>query len=233
MEEKLYEFISATFGISAAVAFAIIMLALWLTYFITAKVTAIKSDHNTLAKSVEKLEKNSDEIRQDLAFLKGNIDCIKETMQSNNGILVELSRWAMHMDESMIDKLAQKHSPLRMTETGEYLYEVSGAKKAVGEIADRLISEMETMGLRTELDVEDKSLDMIIKNNNDSAFDPVKKYVYYSPDTIKVEKTGETVRFNMFSLMKLMGIDLRDRYLAKHPEICGMEDIMADPNVPQ
>lgn len=210
--------------------------------YVVWKIAGWAKDIGYLLKShdenMSKLEEKTDKLPcgkhgESIGSLVHNIDCIKETMQSNNGILVELSRWAMHMDESMIDKLAQKHSPLRMTETREYLYEVSGAKKAVGEIADRLISEMETMGLRTELDVEDKSLDMIIKNNNDSAFDPVKKYVYYSPDTIKVEKTGETVRFNMFSLMKLMGIDLRDRYLAKHPEICGMEDIMADPNVPQ
>ena len=156
---------------------------------------------------------------ESIGTLAYNLESIKETMQSNNGMLIELSRWAMHMDESLIDKLAQKHSPLRMTKAGEYLYEVSGAKKAIDEIADRLIREMEAMGLRTELDVEDKSLDMILKNNNDSVFDPVKKYVYYSTDTIQVEKAMEPIKFNMLSIMKLMSIDLRDRYLARHPEI--------------
>lgn len=170
------------------------------------------------------LEKKTDKLPcekhgESIGTLAHNIDSIKETMQSNNGMLVELSRWAMRMDESMIEKLAQKYSPLRMTEAGEFLYKVSGAKEAVGKIATRLITEMEAMRLRTELDVEDKSLDMIIKNSNDSAFDPVKKYVYYSPDTIQVGNTGETIKFNMLSLMKLMSIDLRDRYLAKHPEI--------------
>ena len=156
---------------------------------------------------------------ESIGTLAYNLESIKETMQSNNGMLIELSRWAMHMDESLIDKLAQKHSPLRMTKAGEYLFEVSGAKKAIDEIADRLIREMEAMGLRTELDVEDKSLDMILKNNNDSVFDPVKKYVYYSPDTIQVEKAMEPIKFNMLSIMKLMSIDLRERYLARHPEI--------------
>ena len=85
---------------------------------------------------------------ESIGTLAYNLESIKETMQSNNGMLIELSRWAMHMDESLIDKLAQKHSPLRMTKAGEYLYEVSGAKKAIDEIADRLIREMEAMGLR-------------------------------------------------------------------------------------
>ncbi len=170
------------------------------------------------------LEKKTDKLPcekhgESIGTLAHNIDSIKETMQSNNGMLVELSRWAMHMDESMIEKLAQKYSPLRMTEAGAYLYNVSGAKEAVGKIAERLIADMEAMNLRTELDVEDKSLDMIIKNSNDAAFDQVKKYVYYSPDTIQVENTGESIKFNMLSLMKLMSIDLRDRYLTKHPEI--------------
>lgn len=156
---------------------------------------------------------------QSIGTLEHNINSIKETMQSNNGMLVELSRWAMHMDESRIEKLAQKCSPLQMTKAGGYLYKISKAKDAINQIADRLIHEMESMNLRTELDVEDKSLDLILKNNNDVAFDPVKKYVYYSPDTIQVGNTGETIKFNMLSLMKLMSIDLRDRYLAKHPEI--------------
>lgn len=109
MEEKLYEFISATFGISAAVAFAIIMLALWLTYFITAKVTTIKSDHNTLTKSVEKLEKNSDEIRQDLAFLKGNIEIFRSSGTN----------------------LIQSHSPLSLTEEGKKVAEMLKANDII------------------------------------------------------------------------------------------------------
>lgn len=149
--------------------------------------------------------------------LGNDIENIKETILSNNGMLVELSRWAMRMDESMIEKLAQKYSPLRMTKAGEYLYKVSGAKVAMDKIANKLIHELEGMNLRTEFDVEEKSLDAIIKNSNDTAFDSVKKYVYYSPDTIHVE--GDDVKFSMLSIMKLMSIDLRDRYLYAHPEI--------------
>ncbi len=45
---------------------------------------------------------------QSIGTLEYNINSIKETMQSNNGMLVELSRWAMHMDESMIEKIGAK-----------------------------------------------------------------------------------------------------------------------------
>ena len=168
---------------------------------------------------IDTIVRDMDSLKRDVDGLKKDVDGLKETMQSNNGMLVELSRWAMHIDEGMIGKLAQKYSPLRMTEAGEYLYRVSGAKDAVCKISQRLIGELEAMHLRTEFDVEDKSLDLIIKNSSDEAFDPIKKFVYYSPDTIHIEGAVEDVKFNMLSLMKLMSIDLRDRFLSKHPEV--------------
>lgn len=52
-----------------------------------------------LEKKIDKLpcEKHGESI----GTLAHNINSIKETMQSNNGMLIELSRWAMHMDESL------------------------------------------------------------------------------------------------------------------------------------
>ena len=50
MQEEVFKFISATFGISAAITFAVIMLAFWLVYFITKKVTMIHARHAELEK---------------------------------------------------------------------------------------------------------------------------------------------------------------------------------------
>lgn len=131
-------------------------------------------------------------------------------------MLVELSKWVMKMDESMIERLAKKASPLRMTEAGEYLFNKSGADKALAELSGRLLNEIELSAPRTEYDVEQKALELLLKNMGDKAFDTVKKFIYYSPDSITVESTGEDIKFDMYAIVNLMGIKLRDLYLNTH-----------------
>ena len=44
------------FGVSAAITFAVIMLAFWLVYFITKKVTMIHARHAELEKDEQEME---------------------------------------------------------------------------------------------------------------------------------------------------------------------------------
>lgn len=100
-----------------------------------------------------------------------------------------------------------------MTEAGEYLFNKSGADKALAELSGRLLNEIELSAPRTEYDVEQKALELLLKNMGDKAFDTVKKFIYYSPDSITVESTGEDIKFDMYAIVNLMGIKLRDLYL--------------------
>lgn len=151
-----------------------------------------------------------------IASSSRNIELITKTLEENNAMLVEISKWTMRVDKDMIDKLLKKQSPLKMTEAGRYLFEKSGAAEATDKILDLLISAMEQVELRTEYDIEQKALEVILKNIGNAAFDSVKKFIYYSPDTITVETTGETVQFDFFAIVRLMSIKLRDVYMAKH-----------------
>lgn len=132
MQAEVFKFISATFGISAAVAFAIIILALWLTYYITKKVTIINAKHEELVtdgekmegrllKTLERNEENAqkkfegmeskvDDIRKDIAFLKG----FMESIQKN-----------------LTDGYTQRHSPISLTDKGKAEVLSSGLDKIV------------------------------------------------------------------------------------------------------
>jgi hypothetical protein len=87
--------------------FSIMVLAGWLIYFVTKKVTQIRSEHEHLRSDSEKsgslldkrfgyVEIHIDEIRKDLSYLKGTIDVIRNDSTP----------------------LAQRHSPISLTEKG-------------------------------------------------------------------------------------------------------------------
>jgi hypothetical protein len=88
--------------------FVIIVVGVW---YITKNITKIKSEHGVISNSFEKMEKNIDDIRRDLSYLKGNVDCI------NSGKTA----------------LAQSHSPITLSEKGQ---EVSKELDAVSLVAN-------------------------------------------------------------------------------------------------
>lgn len=145
-----------------------------------------------------------------------NIYELKNLTKENNNMLTELSKWAMKMDEGMIDTLAKKASPLKMTEAGKYLYEKSEADKTLSELAPTLLKKIEDAAPRTEYDIEQNALNALLSCLGDKEFDTIKKFVYYSPDKIKVETTGEEIKFDLYSIVRLMSIELRDLYLSTH-----------------
>ena len=152
-----------------------------------------------------------------LAVHSQDIRDLKRLTTENNGILTELSKWVMKIDESMIDSLARKASPLKMTEDGLRLFAESHAKDALEKMKDGLMARIGEMSPRTEYDVDQAALDVLLKSLWREEFDDVKRYVYYSPDRITTAD-GKSVRFDMFAIVRLMAIALRDMYLDAHPE---------------
>ena len=73
---------------------------------------------------------------------------------------------------------------------------------------------------QTPLDVEDKVYVVLAGKLSDPIFNGVKNYIYYQPEKITLKGDGDaevTVSLSLTLLLRLMSIDLRDRYLAKYP----------------
>lgn len=150
-----------------------------------------------------------------LSRMEAKVDSIVEQVS-------DISKWIMHLDEGMIDSLARKCSPMSMTKIGRDLFNDSGAKKTMDENADFLLSELEIRNPQTPFDVEDEALSVLLANMSHPMFNEIKSYLYYKPGRITfTDENGESkdVRVSMFGIVRLMGLDLRDRYLARHPEI--------------
>ena len=148
---------------------------------------------------------------------------LQRIVSSTNDMVVEINKWLMKFDNDMIDKLAKKASPLKMTPLGEVLFEESSAKKTIDNNIDFLIKELEDINPQTAYDVEEEALSYLLRNMGSEIFADIKQFLYYSPDTIQLKDpaSGEdkAVRLSMQSIIKLMSIYLRDLYLKKHPDI--------------
>lgn len=151
---------------------------------------------------------------------------LDELRQSTNKLdsiseqLSEISKWVMRMDVDEIDKLAPKFSPRKMSKAGEELYAVSGAKKTLEDNIDYFIELLHEHNPQTALDVEDKAFAVLTGNMSNPIFNAIKDYIYFEPEKIKLEGNDNEeiqVTLSVLLLMKLMSIDLRDKYLEKYP----------------
>ncbi|OAV71206.1 hypothetical protein Barb6_01494 [Bacteroidales bacterium Barb6] len=184
-------------------------------------------------------KKHEDDIRESKAFHKellqtkvDNLPCkkhgydieeVKQIGESTIEMLVYIKNWVMKRDPDMIDTLAQKASPLKMTPLGELFLEVSSAKKAVDNHLDYLIGELEKTKPRKPYDVDENSASVLSENTGGEIFDDIKQYLYESPDIITLidpeSKKEQEIKLSMHLVIRLMGIYLRDKYFERHPDI--------------
>ena len=140
-----------------------------------------------------------------------------KTIVGHGEVINDISVWIMKKDKSMIPLFMSKHSPYYLNPTGIALLEASGGKKCIDENIDFFISRLEDVNPTTPYDVEEKAMGVIIGSKGLPLFNPIKNYIYFQPDI--VELAGEKVEISIFATASVMGIYLRDIYLAKHPEV--------------
>ncbi len=150
----------------------------------------------------------------------GILDTIGEQVQ-------EISKWVMKFDPNAIDVLVRKHSPRVMTEIGRSLFINSGASSVLEENLDSFITKLEALNPQTPFDVEDRSLSVLLGSISDPIFNSIKNYIYYGPESVRMkDENGHEVevKLSLLSIIRLMGLELRDKYLERHPEVVPRKD---------
>lgn len=161
--------------------------------------------------------------KEDILKSDNRYNSLEKIVSSTNDMVIEINKWLMKFDNDMIDKLAKKGSPLKMTPVGKILFEQSYGKEAIDNNIEFLLEELEKINPKTAYDVEEESLGFLLKNVGHEMFEEIKKFIYYSPDVIIIKdpetEENNEVKITLQYIVKLMSIYLRDIYLSKHPDI--------------
>ncbi|MFI3263523.1 MAG: hypothetical protein R3Y26_11560 [Rikenellaceae bacterium] len=107
-----------------------------------------------------------------------------EISMSNNEMLHIVTAWVMKQDSSTIEQMAKKFSPRKLTELGERVYKESAGKQVVEDNIEFFVEELRKIKPNTAYDVEQKALEVLLKNLGIDAFIPIKTYLYNAPEFI-------------------------------------------------
>lgn len=195
------------FGVSAAITFAVIMLAFWLVYFITKKVTMIHARHAELEKNeremelrvlntldrnedntrrrFESVENKIDEIRRDMSYIKGNIDFLR-----NGGA-----------------NLIQSHSPISLTNEGKEIATQIDADGIISKNWEKIRKNIELSGVNTAYDVQEYCF-MTASVEPEKFFDAdsiirIKDFAYQHGKSVQI-------------YLHIIGLLIRDKFLKEH-----------------
>lgn len=172
-------------------------------------------------KKVEETSKNvpCEQHHASIQSIQGNMPILRDIKES----VRKIEDYIIKKDPKSLDVLLRKCSPYKITNYGQVLLEISGAKKCIDENANFFILAIEEMKPLVALDVEQYSLNVLTENLKNNMFNEVKNYVYNAPDpvTLKDSTSGEEIStsISIENVLMVMSIYLRDKYFEKHPEI--------------
>lgn len=233
MEEWIISWLNHTFGVTVAATVVIIGLALWLTHYVTKKVTEIRGSNSSLSATSETIKNDFNEIRKDISYLKGSVEqgekVLNEIRQDVNSLKVDVGALKVDVNnlksESRDTKrkidhvmnaiscgptssavgLIQSHSPISLTEEGKDVARKINAE----EIIDKCWSTIkglidENVGCNSAYDIQKYCIET-------SAIFPEKFYDEESLNSLKDHAYNAGVQLSRYT--EMMGIIIRDRYL--------------------
>jgi hypothetical protein len=125
-----------------------------------------------------------------------------------------IAKWIMKRDPKAIDALV-KCSPYYITPYGHIILEQSGAKDCIDNNFDFFKDYIGAQKPETEYDVENISSFSVTLGMSRGLLNPVKDFLYNSPDKIKITVDGVEKEIGISDLLlsQLMSIYIRDKYL--------------------
>ena len=113
-----------------------------------------------------------------------------------------------------------KHSPRRLNEDGEKLYEEFAGEAFLKNNKKMLLDAIAAKNPKTALDVEMAASEVLFENLHNDIFNGLENWVYNCP-TRKIKVNGQEQDYNvtMNDVCFILSLPLRDMYLETHPEV--------------
>jgi hypothetical protein len=118
------------------------------------------------------------------------------------------------LEKSIIDKscYSRDRSPRTVNELGEKLFKESGADAVYLSMKEELAQELALKPIKSLLQLQTESLNVMLAHRDDSAFLPLQNFVYQHP-------TYNDTPLAYTDVLFVMALKLRDFYLTKHPNL--------------
>ena len=178
------EILSSPAG-SFSFVLGMMILAGWLVHYVTKFTTKISVEHGQFNKRMDKTESNIDEIRKDIAFIKGSFE-----------VAIGLK-----------DAIAKKKSPLSLTDLGVEIAESYNLKAMIDTSWYRISAVINGLGTKNPYDIQEYCIE--------TAFVEANKF-FSDKDIDKLKIISYKTGVPLFSISRLMGILIRDRYFEEN-----------------
>ncbi len=113
--------------------------------------------------------------------------------------------------------LSMKASPRKLNPIGEKLFKEINGQSFLDEYKERLFQIIDNAHPLVPYDVQQEAMTAFVEFVNSPAFNSFKNFVYNAPE-VKLEN-GTMHAFDIPDVCFVLGLKLRDMYLAEHPEI--------------
>jgi hypothetical protein len=109
----------------------------WIIFYVTKFTTKISAKHGEFAERVNKVETNIDDIRKDLAYVKGSIEAAI----------------------GLKDLLTRKKSPISLTELGEKISKENDFENIIAINWDKILRTLELENFKNAYDIQEFCID--------------------------------------------------------------------------
>lgn len=146
--------------------------------------------------------------------LVGTSNCVRHESDilELKSMVRNIERILLKSDSTLMDQLSLTRSPRQLSDSGLKLFSESGCKKLLLENGEYYLKKLEDRKPLTALDVETESHSVLLLLSDEKLFYPIKDFLYKNP-----KFNGIDIDLN--ALCFVMGLELRNEYLKKHPEI--------------
>lgn len=209
MKKEIFDFISATFGISAAVTLAVIIVAIWLTQYVTKKVTQFRCEHDTIKEKHNEHDKKVRDMDSDLSFCKASLKSAEKIVEDLGEIRRDLSylKGTIDIIKGGSNPLMASHSPISLTEEGKKVVAEMDGSKIIDSNWDKINYALTLAGEKTPYDIQQFCIESV----------SVEPERYFSPlDLDRIKNFAFSKGQPLQLYLRVLGLLIRDRYFREH-----------------
>lgn len=209
MQKDIFDFISATFGISVAITLAVIGVALWLTQYITRKVTEFRCEHKAIKEKQDSHDAKMRSVDEDLTYCKTSLRNTQIIVDELGEIRRDLSylKGTIDIIKSGSNPLMGSHSPVSLNEEGLKVVEELGGERIVDDNWEQINNNLTTAGEKTPYDIQQFCIESV-------SVEPEKYFCPDDLDRIKNYAFSKGLPLQLF--LRVLGLLIRDRYFREH-----------------